>query len=128
MKTFKKIARIIMTIVFVIGIVIVIKNYSVMISNNIKSKSYNSVVGIYAGNESYSYFVDDEKRYECKVNIYKKDRYPDMATVKYNQNNPEECTVPMKSSLTITGWVVITFILGIALIVLKMSDRKSIKK
>ncbi len=123
MKRYKKVIKIILIVIFIIGLFTIIKNYSVMISNNIKSKSYYNAVGVYMGDKTYSFTVDDES-YKCKVNIYKIDKYNDVATIKYNHNNPKECVVVTSKGSYIIGWTIITILIGVSLIVIMKTDKK----
>ena len=119
----KKISIIVLTIVFVFGMLFVVINSSILISNNIKSNNYMKAFGFYYGDNAYYYSVDADN-YKCKVNSFKVGTLRDTATVKYNPKKHEECVVVLTDKHNLTGATIVSFLLGLALIVLMIENKK----
>ena len=119
----KKISIIVLTIVFVCGMLFVVINSSILISNNIKSNNYMKAFGFYYGDNTYKYFVGADS-YDCKVNSFKVGKLKENVTVKYNPKKHEECVVVLTDKHNLTGATIVSFLLGLALIVLMIENKK----
>ena len=116
MKKWNDIITKCLIVIFTICLLYVFTNSTIIIVNNIKSKDYLKAYSLKVGDKTYSYSIGVEKN-ECKINTFLIGPENDETTVKYSKGNHKKCVVMQKSHKYLNIMTIITFVLGIGLII-----------
>jgi len=123
MKKVKNISVIFLLVLFMCGILYIGYNSLTLISNNVKSKNYSKAYGFEIIKNTYVYNVGVD-RYECKINTFKVGKVDTETTIKYDRNNHEKCIVVQKDHKFLNIGTIVTFIIGIGLLILLKKGKK----